>query len=85
MGRWKDSCFCNDWSAIPDAHPYVQLVKRFQPTVGPVGAYHVFVDGSYFPSTGKGAWAFEVVLQLEKGEYYRWGFTGAATEGLHLR
>ena len=81
LSSWKASCFCNDWSIIPEAHPYVQLVKKFQPVAGPVGAYHVFVDGSYYPSTGKGAWAFEVVLQLKQGDYYRWGYTGAPIDG----
>ena len=81
LGSWNESCFCNDWSVIPEAHPYVQLVKKFQPVAGPVGAYHVFVDGSYYPSTGKGAWAFEVVLQLKQGDYYRWGYTGAPVDG----
>ena len=81
LGSWNETCFCNDWSIIPEAHPYVQLVKKFQPVAGPVGAYHVFVDGSYYPSTEKGAWAFEVVLQLKQGDYYRWGYTGAPVDG----
>ena len=62
---------------IPNAHPYVKLVHSLQPQPAAVGAYHVFVDGSYFPKSQQSAWAFEVVLQLPDLQYWRWGYTGA--------
>ena len=81
LRTWPSSSFCNDWTVITDAHPFVHLVHRLQPHAGPVGAYHVFVDGSFFPKTGNSAWAFEVVLQLPGNCFWRWGYTGAAIEG----
>ena len=52
---WPVEAFSNDWSAIPDAHEYVSLISSFQPSVAETGEYHIFLDGSFIPSTGVGA------------------------------
>ena len=81
LEKWPDTAFSNCWEQIPDAHPYVSLIRKLQPAMSGVGALHVFTDGSYYKSSGSGAWAFSVVLQLNNGQYYRWGYTGALIEG----
>lgn len=64
---WPVEAFSNDWSAIPDAHEYVSLISSFQPSVAETGEYHIFLDGSFIPSTGVGAWAFSIVLRTVEG------------------
>lgn len=77
LTTWPDCSFVNDWTLIPDAHPFVQLVHQLQPPAACVSAYHIFVDGSFFKKSNSSAWAFEVVLQQPGLEFRRWGFTGA--------
>ena len=77
---WPTEAFSNDWTAIPDAHEFVSLISSFQPTVAETGEYHIFLDGSFIPSTGVGAWAFSIVLRTVGGGYFRWGFTGEIIE-----
>lgn len=81
LGHWSPSCFSNSWTSIPEAHPYVLLIDSLQPCCAPVGAFHVFVDGSFYPSTGVGSWAFVVVLKSGKNDFRRWGYTGAVIDG----
>ena len=78
---WPMSAFSNDWLAIPDAHEYVGLINIFQPAICDVGEFHIFLDGSHFPSDNSGAWAFTVLLRSAAGDYFRWGFTGGYIEG----
>ena len=73
---WPEDSFCNCWDLIPDAHPYVRLIKNLQPEMSHVEALHIFTDGSFQKDPQTGAWAFSVVLQLHGQLFYRWGFTG---------
>ena len=68
---WPAAAFSNDWTAIPDAHEYVSLISSFQPSVAETGEYHIFLDGSFIPSTFVGAWAFSIVLRTVDGGYFR--------------
>ena len=76
LRQWPPCSFCNDWTMIPEAHPFVQLVHQLQPVVSSTSAFHIFVDGSYFRKTSQCAWAFVVVLQQPGLEFRRWGYTG---------
>ena len=77
---WPDTAFSTTWHLLPERHEFVDLIHLLQPVPGPVGEFHVFLDGSYFPSSGSCAWAFSVVLRDHRGNYYRWGFTGDIIE-----
>ena len=80
---WPDTAFSTTWSSIPERHETVDLIDMLQPVPGPVGDFHIFLDGSYFPSTGLGAWAFSVVLRDARSNFYRWSFTGNLVEHGH--
>ena len=73
---WPDTAFSTTWQHIPDRHEYIDLISSLEPVPGPVGDFHVFLDGSYFPRTGLSAWSFSVLLRDARGNYFRWGFTG---------
>ena len=77
---WPETAFSCEWVQIPVAHEFVALIDRFQVPVSSVGEFHIFLDGSFFPSTGASAWAFSVVLRSAHGDYFRWGFTGGLLE-----
>ena len=77
---WPESAFSQEWNQIPDSHEFVALIDQFQTPISAVGDFHIFLDGSYIPSTGAEAWAFTVVLRSHEGDYYRWGFTGGCIE-----
>ena len=81
LKKWPDTAFNNCWEKIPDAHPYVSLIRKLQPVMSGVDALHIFTDGSYYKDGSSGAWAFSVVMQLSSGHYFRWGYTGAVIEG----
>ena len=76
LRKWPDTAFCNCWEDIPDAHPYVSLIRSLQPELQHPEAFHIFTDGSFHKSTGIGAWSFSIVLQLRELSFFRWGFTG---------
>ena len=76
LRKWPDTAFCNCWEDIPDAHPYVSLIRSLQPEFQHPEAFHIFTDGSFHKSTGTGAWSFSIVLQLRELSFFRWGFTG---------
>ena len=77
---WPETAFSREWVKIPEAHEFVSLIDMFQEPVASVGDFHIFLDGSFFPSTGASAWAFSVVLRSSDGNYFWWGFTGGLLE-----
>ena len=77
---WPESAFSREWTQIPEAHEFVALIDRFQTPISSVGDFHIFLDGSFFPSTGSAAWSFSVVLRSNQGDFFRWGFTGGILE-----
>ena len=78
---WPESAFSQEWNQIPDSHEFVTLIDQFQTPISAVGDFHIFLDGSFLPSTGAEAWAFSVVLRSQEGSFYRWGFTGGCIDG----
>ena len=65
---------------IPEAHPYVALIRDLQPRLDYPEAFHLFTDGSFQKDSAVSVWSFSVVLQLQGRLYFRWGFTGGRTE-----
>lgn len=80
LRKWPDTAFCNCWEMIPEAHPYVALIRDLQPSLDYPEAFHLFTDGSFQKDSAVGAWSFSVVLQLQGRHYFRWGFTGGRIE-----
>ena len=77
LSPWDPLAFSCAWTQIPDAHEFVGLIQKFQPTISEVGDFHIFLDGSFLPDKQAGAWAFTVLLRSPDGDYFRWGFTGS--------
>ena len=67
---------------IPEAHPYVALIRDLQPRLDYPEAFHLFTDGSFQKDSAVSVWSFSVVLQLQGRLYFRWGFTGGRTESV---